>query len=1366
MINKKIIAAIFTLIYGLSINSWIILAENLNNTIDKVIKTKAQKNILLDKTKSSTKKEKTDDKNLSIRFSDFTYLFHTKNNIYYIDKLKSWFIYKLEFKKDIFHNLNSNKIKDKTIFYDRNNYNLKYFNSWKYIKYTDFIKEKDKYYRNNPETLKTKETNSKKLNLKPDSFSKSRAINQSIWLWKYNIDLKFKNIIWQIIWNSFWGYQFEDWNYIYYTNSNDSYKLYKIKKDWSELISWGTKVSNIKDIKVLFTEWYYIYVSGYYTRPWRKAFRINKNTLSSKEIISNFEQYNFHDWDYIYYGNSSDSWALYKIKKDGSESNTWWKKIIAKPSSRFWKIYDENYLYYNDFWENSKLYKLERNLPEIPLSWEKIINIKYPYKIFEEWDYIYYQNRNDNSRVYKANKNWSDINSWWTKFLNSRIEYNSAIYDGNYIYYLNSEDNNKIYKKYRYDSNLTWTKILDRPYSYFSSSDTENTHDENYIYYHGTSDWQIYRVKKDWSDVNSFWDKVTDTSQANISFQEWDYIYYNSFNYRNKLLKTKKDWNDNHLALDDWLYKSPEISAWKTLNNIKIDVNSTLPSWTNYDFYLANKSTEETLFEANESWVDFMPDAIMLFQDNFTNWTRQEILSKVNVWDKIFLDKDWNIWSFTVQSKDDWSIRFEYIPGQDLYEFRWARIYIWSSNFKKIDNSKLNWNTDLNLNNIFWLTTDKLYYKIDLAWDIYDTTKTPVINSVEFKESASLPVPENLVQEYQNSEMDNKLPIKPWEAIWKEQSWGKIILGASIQNTTWEKLRLEFSISWPSKWSCIYTSYNTESFHEWFMHYQWPWNYSWKVRTQNENWDTSEWIDFEWETDFSLFEGFEPYPYGYNFYNNSIANWVLTWKSIKIKESKKFFFFDNTTIFDWDILNWTRWNIFKKSFDIDSLTDVEMLRAFESLWLNKDSKFQGGNCFWMAASAAMLYVYPDYFKKHYPDFYEKVEAWTLREKIESPSLENDDWSNKINGIWDFYTIDKTLEVILSFQLAFDSGHYKKEYSENKKYLIDIDDIPNTIKDNPDKTYILAFYWDGWGHAVIPYKVETIENWNRIYIWDNNVPYPDRRERNAYNQYIDINSDWTFVSSHSFYNNLEWFTKMSLMDVEHLYYNQKKWIPDWFWESDLKFAFSWKSDLLIKDSNWRKSWFQNWEILEEIPWVEVIIPINISINWNTENKWKEIYLPENQDNLTIEITWKDSESYDLMVAWWNSYTKIESVETTEWEIDTFNINKSNIKINFDDNKTWEYNILIDNFYNGWTWEITEKNILSDIKPQQYNIDWWKVYNNEFNSITYEIDKNLDWIYEDYTYLLPTSSPAVLITSPSLDTDSTKIEKSSKENKKEK
>jgi hypothetical protein len=33
-------------------------------------------------------------------------------------------------------------------------------------------------------------------------------------------------------------------------------------------------------------------------------------------------------------------------------------------------------------------------------------------------------------------------------------------------------------------------------------------------------------------------------------------------------------------------------------------------------------------------------------------------------------------------------------------------------------------------------------------------------------------------------------------------------------------------------------------------------------------------------------------------------------------------------------------------------------------------------------------------------------------------------------------------------------------------------------------------------------------------------------------------------------------------------------------------------------------------------------------------------------------------------------------------------------------------------------------------------------------------------------LPTSSPAVLITSPSLDTDSTKIEKSSKENKKEK
>ncbi len=100
---------------------------------------------------------------------------------------------------------------------------------------------------------------------------------------------------------------------------------------------------------------------------------------------------------------------------------------------------------------------------------------------------------------------------------------------------------------------------------------------------------------------------------------------------------------------------------------------------------------------------------------------------------------------------------------------------------------------------------------------------------------------------------------------------------------------------------------------------------------------------------------------------------------------------------------------------------------------------------------------------------------------------------------------------------------------------------------------------------------------------------------------------------------------------------------------------------------------DWYILEEIQWIYLENHENSIIDWeDIDNTWKQIYIPEKIDWLTLKIWWNIEESYDLMIAWWDYYTIIENVQTNSWQIDIFMISRENIQIDFDDNKIWNYN----------------------------------------------------------------------------------------------
>ena len=98
-------------------------------------------------------------------------------------------------------------------------------------------------------------------------------------------------------------------------------------------------------------------------------------------------------------------------------------------------------------------------------------------------------------------------------------------------------------------------------------------------------------------------------------------------------------------------------------------------------------------------------------------------------------------------------------------------------------------------------------------------------------------------------------------------------------------------------------------------------------------------------------------------------------------------------------------------------------------------------------------------------------------------------------------------------------------------------------------------------------------------------------------------------------------------------------------------------------------------------------------------------------------------------------EISNVETSTWEIDIYSITGENIQIDFDDNKIWKYNLLVDNFQNNWTWTVYIQDIESNIWLQEYNINWSKVIENKDDSVIYKLDTNNDWTLDKEKELKP-------------------------------
>ncbi|MDC0506144.1 hypothetical protein OAN96_00965, partial [Candidatus Gracilibacteria bacterium] len=565
------------------------------------------------------------------------------------------------------------------------------------------------------------------------------------------------------------------------------------------------------------------------------------------------------------------------------------------------------------------------------------------------------------------------------------------------------------------------------------------------------------------------------------------------------------------------------------------------------------------------------------------------------------------------------------------------------------------------------------------------------------------------------------------EKVGKFQSGSGIILGADVETNTGALYKLiveTYNVDrdlrdQPGGERVFKSEFSASGTIEIQLPYLGAGGYYWRAIVEDEDGNQSEPIEFggngRSDTDFGLFEGFEPYPHGYKFPNRSPSPSVLT-GSISI----------NSETGERIIDEGSKVRILYKAFPelVDNPDKRYVHDVYEYLGLdNTRPGIFMGNCFGMAFSAASFFDRIPTFNRRYSKFVDSIGSKFV--------WDNDNLSeSNILSRWDVY--DDTLETILANQLY----QYDTRYLDRKNNSINNQtplDISEELSEGGQGTYILALYGKkdcilsryfcgDVGHAVIPYKVEG----NKIYVWDNNYPLVEGDVNNAYDQFITINEDGTWGAQSYNWNS---FDQLGLVNIEEAYLSQTG-LPIGLNGNDTVLTLSGNSDFLVTDSLGRTTGFSGSQIIQEIPNSEVLRPLNVLLSESDDfnSTWKQVYFPEKIRDLSIQVGGQLDEEYDLMIAGGDYYTKLEGVETSSGQVDSFISTRSNLQINFDDAKVGEYSLLVDDFQgtNTGTVYIEEAEIMPEV--QQYSIDWVEVQTNSEDSVTYEIDSDGDGNYD--------------------------------------
>lgn len=223
------------------------------------------------------------------------------------------------------------------------------------------------------------------------------------------------------------GYAAQVGNWIYYSNTADSGKLYKVKTDgmdnqpistdkatyinavedtiYYSNYSDGGKIYKIKSdgtgrTKVCDDMASYVTVSGstlYYSNHSKGGalYKIDMNMEggSGTKLADDNAAYITVDGNTIYYSNYSDGRKIYSVNTDGQ-----CRTQVSNEGAMFIQNYN-NYLYFSNYSDGGKIYKIEKSNPSVAVkvSDNKTTAMNLAYQ------YIYYSNYSDGNKLYRMN---------------------------------------------------------------------------------------------------------------------------------------------------------------------------------------------------------------------------------------------------------------------------------------------------------------------------------------------------------------------------------------------------------------------------------------------------------------------------------------------------------------------------------------------------------------------------------------------------------------------------------------------------------------------------------------------------------------------------------------------------------------------------------------------------------------------------------------------------------------------------------------------------------------------------------------------------------------------------------------------------
>jgi len=453
---------------------------------------------------------------------------------------------------------------------------------------------------------------------------------------------------------------------------------------------------------------------------------------------------------------------------------------------------------------------------------------------------------------------------------------------------------------------------------------------------------------------------------------------------------------------------------------------------------------------------------------------------------------------------------------------------------------------------------------------------------------------------------------------------------------------------------------------------------------------------------------YSPNPYGYDFRNRGVLE-------------------DNPhTPADEGLADDSRQTLFINTFD---LTGVD--EATQDRWFREISFGEGGNCYGMAASSLMEYEYPGY------DQFLENQGENCIFELDEPSISQWCWPSysdcqeSDNG-WDASAniLERpVLKHIIEFQIS------QWGIPQDEK-IRGTENVLNTIRTEfPQEMYILDIYDEGSGHALIPFRVETVteDDEYRVFVYDSNHPSEQGRA-------VTIERDWLGVWHWEYdlgwvtWSGPSWWgifgdTSIELIPIAIAYNGGNRLrLPGTGDEEEATVFLSGEASLIVTDSEGRTAGFINDSFVEEIPNIELIFPITILPDEEPE-RWQPAFYISNDIDLefTIERISDDDEGLSLLKLGKGYFVDFSASVSEEYTRVDVSDDGTDISIAGQEN---EYSLFLNRNIDGISQTFAAIDIPTTSEAtHQYSINWEGLSQGE-EGVTVQIDSDGDGTV-DYT-----------------------------------